>query len=128
MPHPFLQKKSTQVVLLVASLALAALSINGFVGMVRQAHTRTVARDWSAALEESQKLPPGLGRAEDLLARLKRIDTGYAPDEFKHAITDYINALQGAIDAAKGGHNTTQFDKAMADARERMVAIAKKYD
>jgi hypothetical protein len=128
MAHPFLQRKSSQVVLLVVSVAFAAFCVHGFIDMVRQTHTRAVARDWSAAINESQKLPPGLGRAEDLLARLKRIDTGYAPDEFKHAIADYISALQGAFDASKGGRDTTQFDKAMAEARERMVAIAGKYD
>jgi len=73
-------------------------------------------------------LPPGFDRAENLLSRLKRIDTGYAPDELKRATTDYINALEGAIYAAKAGQSTVDFDLAMDRAKQRMVEIAKKYD
>ena len=128
-PMPaLLQKKASQVVLLVFSLGLAVFCIHGFIGMVRQTHTRAVERDWDAALRESGKVPAGLGRAEDLLARLKRIDPGYAPDELKQAITDYIAALKGAIDAAKAGRDTASYDEAMNQARDKLITTAKKYD
>ena len=59
-----------------------------------------------------RKVPAGLGRAEDLLARLKRIDPGYAPDELKQAIKDYIAALKGAFTALAARHDSlrTRFD------------------
>jgi len=87
-----------------------------------------VARAWGAAIEQSEKLPPGLGRAEDMLSRFKHIDTGYAPAELKQAITDYIAAFQSSLDAAKAGRDTTPFDEAMGQARLRMAAAVKKYD
>jgi hypothetical protein len=128
MAGPFMERKSSQIVLLILALGIGVFSIFGFIGMVRQTHTRAVARDWGVALRESEKVPSGLGRAEDLLARLKRIDTGYAPDELKRAIADYINALEGSLDAAKAGRDTTSYDEAMDQAKQRMVAAAKKYD
>lgn len=107
---------------------MAVFWIRGFIGMVRQTHTRAVARDWGAAIEQSQKVPPGFGRADDLLARLKAIDTGYAPVELKQAISDYILALQNSIDAAKADRDTATFDKAMNEAKQKMVTIARQYD
>jgi hypothetical protein len=126
--HPLLQKKSTQIALVVFSTAIAVLSVRGFIFQVHQTHVRAVARDWSAAIEQSEKLPPGLGRAEDMLSRLKSVDLGYSPDEFKHAIRDYIAAFQNSLDEAKAGRDTSIPDKAMEEARLRMAAVAKKYD
>jgi hypothetical protein len=69
-----------------------------------------------------------MGRAEDMLSRFKRIDLGYAPDDLKQAIHDYIAAFQQSLDAAKAGQDTSLPDKAMEEARLRMVSAIKKYD
>jgi hypothetical protein len=125
---PLIQRKSTQGVVAILSIVMLPVVIWAWIGFVRQTHTRAVARDWGTALRENDKVPPGLGRAEDLLARLKRIDTGYAPDELKSAVHDYIADLEGSIEAAKAGHDTTSYDQAMDQAKQRLIAVAKKYD
>jgi hypothetical protein len=126
--HPLLKKTSTQIVLFVISTVGTIFVIRGFIFQVRQTHAKAVARNWGAAIEQSEKIPPGLGRAEDMLSRFKRIDLGYAPDELKQAISDYITAFQNSLDAAKTGRDTSGSDKAMEEARLRMVAAVKKYD
>src|SRR5256885_1993930 len=125
---PLMQRKSTQVVAAILSVVILPVLIWAWIGFVRQTHTRAVARDWGTALRENDKVQPGLGRAEDLLARLKRIDTGYAPDELKSAVHDYIAALEGSIEAAKAGHDTASYDQAMDQAKQRMIAVAMKHD
>jgi hypothetical protein len=82
----------------------------------------------NAALQDAERVPPGLERAEKYLSRLKVIDTGYAPDDLKEALADYTSALEQSIDAAKAGRGTTPFDQHMAEAKQRIVAIAKRYD
>jgi hypothetical protein len=71
--------------------------------------------------------PPGLIRAEETIERLKQVDIRYAPDQLKSAIIDYIAAAEKALDGAKAGRDTTEFDKAMGAARQRMIAATKKY-
>ncbi len=122
------RKKSFQIPVAIIAVIWLPFLIRGWIYFVRQSNTSDVEQKWDAALRESQKLPPGFDRAENLLSRLKRIDTGYAPDELKRATTDYINALEGAIYAAKAGQSTVDFDLAMDRAKQRMVEIAKKYD
>jgi hypothetical protein len=128
MTTPLMQRKSAQVAAGILSVVMLPLFIWLWIGFVRQTHARAVAREWGAAIEQSQKLPPGMGRAEDMLSRFKRIDLGYAPDDLKQAIYDYIAAFQQSLDAAKAGQDTSLPDKAMEEARLRMVSAIKKYD
>ena len=125
MTTPLMQRKSTQV---LAGILLLPLSIWLWVGFVRQTHARAVAREWGAAIEQSEKLPLGMGRAEDMLSRFKHIDLGYSPDDLKQAIHDYIAAFQQSLDAAKAGQDISVPDKAMEEAKLRMVSAMKKYD
>jgi len=67
-------------------------------------------------------------RAEDMLSRLKRIDLGYASDDLKRAIHDYIVAFQQSLDALKAGQDNSAPDKAMEEAKLRMVVAIKKDD
>jgi hypothetical protein len=124
----FARKKSVQIPLAIIMVIWLTFLIHGWIHFVRQSNTWDVEHKWSAALRESEKVPPGLDRAEDLLARLKRIDTGYAPDDLKRAVTDYITAFERAIYVGKAGESTVEFDLAMDAAKQRMVDIAKKYD
>ena len=123
-----MQRNSTQVAAGILSVVMLPVFVWLWIGFVRQTHAQAVAREWGAAIEQSEKLPPGMGRAEDMLSRFKRIDLGYAPDDLKQAIHDYIADFQQSLDAAKAGQDTSLPDKAMEEARLRMVSAIKKYD
>ena len=122
------KRKSVQVGFLVLSLLFGVYSVYGFVGLVRQTHTRALEREFAAALKQLEKSPPGIGRAETFVSTLRKIDPGYAPAEVKNALHDYIAAFQQSLDALKAGRDTAQFDPAIAEARERLIASVRKYD
>jgi len=127
MATPLLKRPSTQILLFIISTVGTVFVVFGFIHLVRQTHAREVAHKWSAALDASEKVPAGIGRAEDLLSRLKAIDMGYAPDEMKQALSGYIVAFQNSLDALKAGRDTAPFDKEMEQAHTKMVAAMHKY-
>jgi hypothetical protein len=92
---------------------------------LRRANLYAVSQAIQAAVHESEKLPRGFERANDLLARLKRIDTDKVPEDMKRAVADYIAALGGAIDARKDGRDPKSYDAATAEAKERVIAAMK---
>jgi len=102
--------------------------MHGMVGLGRQAHTRALVRELAAANKQLEKSPPGVERAEAYVRSLKKIDPGWAPEEVKTALNDYIAALQAGLDALKAGRDTTQYDPAIAKAKERLVASLKAAD
>ena len=122
------KRKSVQVTIGVFSIVLAVSSVHGFIGLVRQTHTRALEREFAAAMNQWEKSAPGVERAQTFVNTLKKIDPGYAPAEVKKALQDYIAALQQSLDALKAGRDTAQFDPAIAEARERLIASVKKYD
>lgn len=122
------KRKSVQVGFCVFSILLGVYSVYGFIGLVRQTHTRALEREVAAAAGQLEKSPPGVERAESFVRALKKIDPGYAPPEVKKALQDYIAALQQSLDALKAGRDTAQFDPAIAEARERLIAAVRKYD
>jgi len=128
MSPPLMQRKSTRIVLGIVPVVMLPLFIWLWIDFIHQTHARAVAREWSSAIQQAEKLPPGMGRAEDMLSRFRRIDLGYSPADLKQAINDYIAAFQQSIDGAKAGRNTSTPDRAMEEARSRMVAAMKKYE
>jgi hypothetical protein len=122
-----LKTRSGKVVFFIFPVALSIYTFFGFRDLVRQTHTREVAKEFYVAGAELRKSPPGLERAETFLKRIKSIDPGYSPPEVKAAMKDYISATENALDAMKAGHSTEQCDKAMADAKERLLAAFKKW-
>jgi hypothetical protein len=122
------RRKSVQIPMAILSVVALPFLIRGWIYTVRQSNAWDVEQKMSAALRELQSSPPGLDRAEKYLARLKAINTGYAPDDLKQALADYASAIQQSIEAAKAGHDTTPFDKRMDEAKQRMIAIEKQYD
>ena len=122
-----LRKKSTRLAFLVVSVATGIFSVYSFIGLVRETHVRFVDQDLGAAWKESQKLPPGFARGEDYLRRLKAIKTGYAPPEMKQALFDYIAAYEKALIAMEAGREARAESRAMAEAKDRIVAIEQKY-
>lgn len=113
---------------LIASIALGAFSIHGFIGLVRQTHTRGVESQFGAAVAQLEKSPPGIERAEKFVQTLKRIDPGYAPDEVKQGLKDYISAFEQGLVELRAGRDTKPFDDKIAEARERLLQSVKKYE
>jgi hypothetical protein len=123
----FLKKKSIQVPINLFGIATGVWSVFGFIQQVRETHVRFIEEDLSAAWTASQKLPLGFPRAEDYLRRLKAIKTAYAPAEMQQALFDYIAAYEKGLIAMEAGRDAPEQSKAMADARERMLAVERKY-
>jgi hypothetical protein len=128
MMPPLLKRTSTQILLFIVCTVGTVFVVFGFIHQVRQTHARAVDREWRAALDASRKLPLGIERAEDFLARLKHIDTSYAPDEFKRAMANFIAALEADIIALKAGQDFAPYDKALAQAQQKLVVVSKKYE
>jgi hypothetical protein len=122
------KRRSFQLTLGVFSIVLAAYCIHGFIGLVRQTHTRALEREFAAAVNQLEKRPPGIQRAENFVSTLKKIDRGYSPPEVKKALQDYIAAFQQSLDALKAGRDTAQYDPAIAEARERLITSVRRYD
>ena len=121
-------KKSTGILVLILFLLIAVLCIQVFVGFVHQARTRTVEVGFGAALHQLQESPPGPQRAKTFLARLKAINTDYAPAEVKQALQDYIAAVERSLDALTAGRDIAPYDPAIAEARQRLVDSVREYD
>lgn len=124
----FFQKKSVLIPIAILSLVALPFLIRGWAYSVRQSNTWDVGRKMRWANEELQKSPPGFERVDKYLARLKAIDNPYAPDDLKQALADYISALELSLAAGKAGRDTTPFDQRMAEAKQRMIVIEKRYD
>ena len=122
------KRKSYQVAFGIFSIVLAVYTIHGFIGLVRQTHTRALQREFGAAVTRLEKSPPGIDRAETFVSTLKKIDPGYAPPEVKKALHDYIAAFQQSLDALKAGQDTAPYDPAIAEARNRLITSVRKYD
>lgn len=117
-----------KIVFFIFSLSLGVYSFFGMRDLVRQTHTRAVEKEFTAAVVEMQKSPPGLERAETFLKKIKSIDPGLSPPEVKDALKDYISTIENGLDAIKAGRSTEHYDKAMADAKQRLVAAFKKWE
>src|SRR5947209_1938240 len=122
-----LKRKSVLVLMLIVGVAWIVYSISSFVDLARRTHTRAIDQELKAALDASQALPPGIGRAEDLALRLKQIKPGYAPGEVKEALADYINALEADINAFKAGENITRYDQEMERTQKKLAAAVAKH-
>jgi hypothetical protein len=124
----FARKKSVQIPVTIITLVMLPFVIWGWIGSIRQSNTWDVEQKWGAAVREMEQSPPGTQRAEKFLARLKAINPGYSPPELQQAIADYISALSNSLEAMKAGRDTAEFDQRMDDAKQKMIAIARKYD
>ena len=122
-----LKKKSHVIIFFAILIVSNVFGISSFIRMVRETHIRGVERDIGAAFKESDKVPPGFGRGEDTLRRLKAIKTGYAPADFKQALSDYIGAYERALITMEAGRDPSAESKPMSDARARMIAIEREY-
>ena len=123
-----LKKRSFRIAFMIFSTLFSVYCIFGFVDFVRRTHTRGGADDVTAAVKQFQNSPPGMERADAFLKRLSAIKTGYAPDEVKQALSNYISASEQALNAVKAGQNPDQPDPRMAEAQQKLVAALKKWE
>ncbi|HKI70324.1 MAG TPA: hypothetical protein VKA67_12085 [Verrucomicrobiae bacterium] len=120
------KRKPVQIAYCVVCSIFIVYFVHGFVDLVHQAHARYVEEDFAAAVDKLEKSPPGIPRVETFIANLKAIDTTYAPADVKQALHDYISALQKSFDALKAGRDTKPYDKAIAEARQRLIKSVEK--
>ena len=123
-----LKKKSTRILLPILFIVLAVFCAQAFLGAVRERSTSAVERDFIAALAQLQNSPPGIGRVETFVARLRAIDTNHAPVEVKQALQNYVSAIQQSVNGAKAGHGFASNDAAIAEARQRFADAVREYD
>ena len=116
----FLKTRAGQVAFFVFVMISSIFSVYSFVDLVREKHVRFINQDLEDAWTESQKLPQGFDRGEDYLRR-------YAPPEMQQALFDYIAAYERALVATEAGRDVPGYSKAMAEARERILAVGQKY-
>ncbi len=122
-----LKRKPIMVLAAVAVVCYSIYCILDFSSIARNSHTQGLLRDMNAIMDDVQKLPPGLPRAEELVRRLKALDPGLAPAECKQALRDYTAALEDSLDAMKAGRPPTESDSRMADAKQRLADCFRKY-
>src|SRR4051812_397930 len=130
MPNTFdalLKRKPVMILAAVAVVCFSGYCIRDFASMTRNSHTQGLLRDMNAIMKDAEKLPPGIPRAEELVRRIKALDPGLAPVECKQALRDYTAALEGSLEAMKAGRDFTQYDAAMADAKQRLADCFRKY-
>ena len=107
-------KTLKQVCLCAVFLLIGGWSVYGLIELVQREKTKDVVRQFGVALDQAEKVPPGLARGETLLRGLRAIDRGFAPADVKQALAGYTAALQGALDAMKAGRETSAFDEELA--------------
>lgn len=130
MPNKFdalLKQKLFIIVVAGAVVFFCVYCILDFGAMTRNNHVQGLLRDMNAIMDDADKLPPGIPRAEQLVRRLKALHTGLAPAECKQALHDYTAALENGLEAMKAGRDSTQYDTPMADAKQRLAACFRKY-
>ena len=87
-----------------------------------------VERDYLAAVQQLNKSPAGVQRAEDFVQRVRAISAENAPSEIQQDLRDYADALDQALQAYKNGGDTKARDQKSADIKSKLVADLKKYD
>jgi hypothetical protein len=95
--------------------------------MARNNHVQGLLREMNAIMDDADKLPPGIPRAEELVRRLKALDAGLVPAECKQALRDYTAAMESGLEAMKAGRDSTRYDAPMADAKQRLADCFRKY-
>ncbi|HEY1769956.1 MAG TPA: hypothetical protein VGG02_06845 [Chthoniobacterales bacterium] len=115
------------MVMLGMLLVVALWGGYGVFTEIRQNRVRSFDQQLGAAWREAQKLPPGFGRGEDFLARLKAIDTTSLPADLRQALSDYIAAYQAGVEAFMAGRDDPASSKKMGQALLRIRALEQKY-
>ena len=124
---PFLKRKSGKAFLIIGGVIALVYSVQGWGHLREMTHTRALDRDLKIALDASRSHPAGIAQMEDFLARLKRIDTGYAPTDVKAALADYIAALEAAIKAFRAGEDLAPYDREMEKAQKKLAAVVNEH-
>jgi hypothetical protein len=92
--------------------------------------TRQVDHLLGDALNASQNKPPGVERGEELVRRLRAIDTHRAPADVQVAVSEYTKVLDDALALYKSGREAaaaTIFDPIIATKKEALEQAIKKY-
>jgi hypothetical protein len=122
-----MMRKLLYALMAVGVIAYAVYCVQDFAAMARKSHTRQLARELVSIADATNKMEPGIPRAEEFLRRVKAIDPGLAPAEVKQALHDYTAALEGALNAMKASRDASQYDLPMEQAHKRLGELFRKY-
>jgi len=122
-----MKRKAVMILAAIAAVCFCVYCVLDFASMARNRHTQGLLNDMNAIMADQEKLSPGIPRAEEFLRRVKALDAGLAPTEVKQALRDYTAALEGSLEAMKAGRESTQYDAAMVDAKQRLADCFRKY-
>ena len=99
-----------------------------FTGMDSQSEaTRKVDRQIGKVIKLWRSRPEGIERAEEFIERIRKINTSRAPPDVREALTEYVNALDDALDAYKSGQKTARFDVVIAQKKTALDETIKKH-
>ena len=125
----FLKTRQGKIVLvLFAGVFMPFFCIWSVRDFVYRTQTQLLERNFVSALDELQKAPPGLQRAEGFVKRLKGIDTRLVPREVREALQDYIGASERGLENVKAGYKEGGTDQEIAAARTRLLAAVRRND
>ena len=117
------KKLSVLLLTLLATVGGIYAIVHGF----RLSQVEAVDKGLGAAFTESDKLPPGFGRGEDALRRLKAINTEHAPADLRRAVSDYTSAYERMLISLEAGRDPSAESKPMSEAKARIVEIVHNY-
>jgi hypothetical protein len=120
-------KSSTKLSLLFCLVLGAVSGIYPFVHRFRESQVEAVIRAAGAAFTEADEVPPGFGRGEDTLRRLKAIDSRHAPADLRQALSDYTGAYERMLISLEAGRDYSAESKPMSEAHARMSEIEQRY-
>jgi hypothetical protein len=93
---------------------------SGFADLVRTRDARDVATQIGAARAAIEKMPPGVGRIEEFVRRLRAVDPGYAPPQVKQALGEYTEAMAQSLARLQQRQDTTVADRVCAEKAKQL--------
>ena len=115
--------KWSSVLLLPVTIWLGYSSLNA---LLSARDARDISQQIGSARQAIEKLPPGVGRPEEFVRRLRSINPGRAPQEVKVALTNYVAAMEQATDALKHDKTNAVLEQTCAQrAKELTEAITR---
>ena len=89
--------------------------------LIRSRDARDISQQIVAARHATEKMPPGLERADEFMRRLKAVDPGHASPDVKQAFKDYITAMEQSLLAMKNHQDAAPFEQVCAQKAQALT-------
>ena len=114
------KKNKILLVVMILTLVNGLMIYRSLTSLTSSRDAQSVAYQISDARKAIEKLPPGMGRVNDFIRRLKAVDPGYAPPEVKEALKEYTKAMEQAAEAMTNHQNYEELQRICADKAETL--------